>query len=57
MKLLAGHKLVELATAAIDTAEAVDETEVTSVDATLLFGDETASPTLMAEMYVLDAVV
>jgi hypothetical protein len=50
VKLLEGHKLVEEATAATDTTEAVDDTEVTRVDVTLLFGDETAAPILMAEM-------
>ena len=41
--------MVEEATRALDT-EAVDDTEVARVDATLLFGDEAASSTLTAEM-------
>lgn len=45
-----GHdKLVE-AEAATTVAEADDDTEVARVDATLLFDDETALATLIAEM-------
>jgi hypothetical protein len=47
---LEGHKLVDEATAATVTTEAVDDTEVTRVDVTLLFDDETAVPILIAEM-------